>query len=440
MKKTAIVGFGYIGTCIGAVLADRGYDVTGIDARKQAVEEINAGTTSLHEPGLREMIAKNVAAGRLRATTDYAPVADADVVIVTVGTPLGNDLDPDMGQIVDASSRIARYLRRGQLVVLKSTIPPGTTEDVVRPALEKSGLRLGDFLLAFCPERLAEGRALLEFTTLPVVVGGVDERSTEAAANFWREALDVPIVKVGNARAAELTKLADNLFIDLNVALANEIAMLCDKLGVDAMEVIHAANTLPKGQHMVNILTPGAGVGGYCLTKDPWFVHHLGKRHGLELRTPVASRTINDGMPRYTVESLRHELARGRKTLQGARVAVLGIAMKSNVGDVRFTPAKDVVNLLEEAGATLAICDPAVTPADAKTVTPRELVAIEDALRGADAVVVLAGHTEFRTFPLARLAQLVKPGCVVLDGRVMYNHAQIDEMRRLGLVFRGIGR
>src|SRR5581483_5632672 len=227
-RSIAIVGFGYIGTCIGAVLADRGFVVTGIDPRPEVEQEIAKGATSIHEPGLKDLVAKGVAAGRLKATTSYDAVREADVVLVTVGTPLGADHAPDMAQILSASEQVAKRLRRGQLVMYKSTVPPGTTEDVVRPLLEKQGLRSGvDFFLAFCPERLAEGRAIVEFLSLPIVVGGAEPESTRAAAEFWREALDVRVLELSTARAAEMSKLADNLFIDLNVALANEIAMLC---------------------------------------------------------------------------------------------------------------------------------------------------------------------------------------------------------------------
>lgn len=441
-KRIAIVGFGYIGTCIGAVLADRGYHVTGIEPRQETVEEIGRGETSLHEPGLPELVKKAHAAGRLRATSDYAACQEADVIVVTVGTPLGAQHEPDMSQVRAASAEIAKRLKRGQLVMFKSTVPPGTTEDVVRPALEAGGLRCGtDFHLAFCPERLAEGKAIAEFLALPVVVGGADDASTKAAAAFWREALGVRIVEVSNARAAELSKLADNLWIDLNVALANELAMLCDKVGADVMEVIAAANTLPKGQHHVNILTPGAGVGGYCLTKDPWFVHHMGKEHGLDMLTPVASRRANDRMPAYTAHRIEEELAKKGRRLAGAKVAVLGIAMKANTGDVRFTPTKDVIASLKQAGARLAICDPWVHPKEVHSVTDLPVVHdVAESLRDADAVVVLAGHDQFKQFPLDKLAALAKPGAVVLDGRGMYSKEQAADLRARGLVFRGVGR
>ena len=247
----AVVGFGYIGTVIGAVLADRGWPVTGIDVRQNIVDEINLGKTTVPEPGLGELVANNVRVGRLRATTDFGAIADNDFVIVTVGTPLGPDYEPIVDDIKAAARAVGEHLRAGHLVILKSTVPPDTTETLVRPILEEaSGLQAGvDFGLAFCPERLAEGQAIHELTSIPVVVGAVDERSARACATLWRHALGVESIVVDDPRTAEMVKLADNLWIDLNVALANELAKVCDRLGMDALQVIDAANSMPKGGH-----------------------------------------------------------------------------------------------------------------------------------------------------------------------------------------------
>jgi len=435
----AIVGFGYIGTCIGAVLAEKGYDVIGIDTRKKIVEEINSGTTSISEPGLKELVAKNVQKKRISSTTDFSSIKEADVIIITVGTPLGNNYEPDMSQIIAASKEVSRYLRRDHIVILKSTVPPYTTENIVKPILEQS--QVTDFALAFCPERLAEGKAIEEFQTIPIVIGGMNEESTKIAALFWKEALGVRTIEVSNACTAEMVKLADNLWIDLNIALANEIAMLCDKLDIDALEVIDAANTLPKVNYNVNILIPSMGVGGYCLTKDPWFVHHLGKRYGLDLKTPVTSRTINDMMPYYTFELIKKELEKQGKKLERSKVAVLGIAFKSNTGDCRFTPTKYTIELLEKSGCELSICDPWVNERDARNVTSRELVpTIEEAIENADCVAFLTGHAEFKNFPIEKIAQLAKPHAIVLDGRIFFTKEQIKKIKGYDLTYKGIGR
>jgi nucleotide sugar dehydrogenase len=436
----AVVGFGYIGTVIGAVLADRGWPVTGIDLRQHIADEINMGTTSVREPGLAELVSNNVRAGRLHATTDFGAVADNDFVIVTVGTPLGPDFEPIVDDIEAAARAVGEQLHPGHLVVLKSTVPPDTTEKLVLPILEEiSGLRAGvDFGLAFCPERLAEGRAIRDLTSIPVVVGAVEERSARACSTLWRHTLGVESVVVDDPRTAEMIKLADNLWIDLNVALANELAKVCDRLGMDVLQVIDAANTLPKVNHNVNILMPSMGVGGYCLTKDPWFVNHLGETLGLELAIPRTSRTVNDTMPAYTIELVKQLLSDQGKALKTSKVAVLGIAFKNNTGDCRLTPTKYAVDLLEESGCDLWIHDPWVTDEEARTVTKIPLTPdIESAVKDADALVFLTGHRQFHQIPLVRLAELAASDCVFLDGRNSFDPA---EVRAAGLVYKGIGR
>lgn len=436
----AVVGFGYIGTVIGAVLAERGWPVTGIDVRQHVVDEINQGTTSVREPGLAELVANNVEAGRLKATTDFAAVADNDFVIVTVGTPLGPDFEPIVDDIAAASRAVGEHLHPGHLVTLKSTVPPDTTEKLVQPILEEiSGLRAGvDFGLAFCPERLAEGRAIRDLTSIPVVVGAVEERSARACATLWRHTLGVESVVVDDPRTAEMIKLADNLWIDLNVALANELAKVCDRLNIDVLQVIDAANTLPKVNHNVNILMPSMGVGGYCLTKDPWFVNHLGESLGLDLLIPRTSRTVNDTMPAYTFGLVKDLLAGQGKAIENSRVAVLGIAFKNNTGDCRLTPTKYTVELLEDSGCSLTVHDPWVIEEEAATVTRIPLTQdIESAVKDADALVFLTGHRQFFQIPLVRLAELAAPDCVFLDGRNSFDPA---EVRAAGLVYKGIGR
>lgn len=440
--RVAVVGFGYVGSCVGAVLASKAYDVVGIDTRASIVEGINRGEVGLHEPGLGDLVRQGVADGHLSATHDMAAAADADVVIVTVGTPLG-DGSPDTSQVEAACRDLAGHLRPGQLVMLKSTVPPYTTERVVGPILEAgSGLVAGvDFFLAFCPERLAEGRALHELQELPVVVGGVDDESTRRAAEFWTDALGLETIPVANARTAELSKLADNWWIDLSIAMGNELALLSERLDVDALEVIAAANSLPKGAHNVNILLPSVGVGGSCLTKDPWFVDHMAKDHGITLRLPAAGRMVNDAMPGHTVDRIEGALADAGLALAGATVAVLGLSFKNNTGDTRFTPAKPVVERLEASGCDLRVYDPLVTDADRAEITDLPAAAdLESAITGAQCVAFLTGHDEFRRLSITDLAALTAPGCVIADGRMYFSRAQIRAMTDAGLRFVGIGR
>lgn len=439
--RVAVVGFGYVGVCVGAVLAGKKYDVVGIDTRDSIVESINRGVAPISEPGLGDLVRQSVADGHLRATTEIAAVRDAEVVLVTVGTPLG-DGSPDTEQVSEACRQLAPHLQRGQLVILKSTVPPFTTETVVLPILESEGLRVGDdFFLAFCPERLAEGRALSELQVLPVVVGGVDEESTARASAFWVESLGLETIRVANARTAELSKLADNWWIDLNIAMGNELALLSAQLDVDVLEVISAANSLPKGKHHVNILLPSVGVGGSCLTKDPWFVDHLAREHGLDLNLPGTGRQINDSMPMRSVSMIREEFADDGRELSETTVAVLGLAFKDNTGDVRHSPAADFVRTLEDSGASVRVHDPLVSDHDLRSLTAIEhSKSIEEAVKGADCVAFLTGHDDFKRVSIGDLAQLLPTNALIFDGRMYFSREQIAEIEASGLRYRGIGR
>ena len=436
--RVALVGMGYIGTCIGGVIADRGYPVIGIDIRQKIVDELNAGRTSIAEPGLAELIARTVKNGTLTAAAEYTAAAGADVVIITVGTPLGTDFEPDTSHITAAARAVKDNLRPGQLVILKSTVPPHTTEKIVKPILDEKGV---PYYLSFCPERLAEGHALSDFASIPIIIGGVDAHSAELSAKFWDTILGVPTVIVQNACAAELVKLADNLWIDLNIAIANEIAMVSDSLGVDVLEVIAAANSLPKGRHQVNILFPGVGVGGYCLTKDPWFVHHMGKGFGLDLRTPSASRTVNEGMPAYSFGLIESALQKAGKALKNSKVAVLGLSFKGNTGDCRYSPTKFVIEKLAASGCKLELYDPWVSDGEALLVTDRVLNRdLAKTLDGADAVAILSSHDEFKHLTVKELQAHVTPGAVVFDGRNLYDKDRVKELQAGGFIYKGVGR
>lgn len=440
--SVGIVGFGYIGSCIGSVLADRGFRVIGIDTNSRLIEEVNNGRISIHEPGLKELMSKSAKSKKLRATSDFSSLQNTDIIIVTVGTPLSNNYAPDMSHIISASDSISKNLRKGHLVILKSTIPPGTTEGIVKKILEKSGLKAGiDFGLAFSPERLAEGSAIKELTSIPIIVGAINEKSSEITSKFWELALGVKSIIVPNAKTSEMAKLADNLWIDLNIALGNELAMLCDKLGIDALEVIKSANTLPKVNYNVNILMPSMGVGGYCLTKDPWFVYSIGKSHNLDLKSPVTSRRINDAMPAYTFGIIKSSLQELGKKIENSKVAVLGISFKSNTGDCRFTPAKYAIELLERSGCKLAIYDPLVGEKDAKTVTRIPMSSsIEEAVKNADCITLFTGHKELKNFPLERLKKLANEKCCLIDGRNIYSREEMTKIKKLGFLYKGIGR
>jgi dTDP-alpha-D-glucose dehydrogenase len=440
--RIAVVGFGYVGSCIGITLAERGMHVSGIDNDPKLIEEMQAGYCRFNEPGLAQALERMRAADTLQLSTSYENVSSADVVIIAVGTPVDANHAIVTTYLESACVALAPQLRAGQLVILKSTVTPGTTRGLVRPLLEKSGLTQGsDFGLAFCPERLAEGNALAQFRTIPIVVGGCDDDSSAAACEFWTSALGIEVLRFSDPEVAELVKLTDNWWIDANVALANELAMLCGALHVDVLDVIAGANSLPKGSSHVNVLLPSVGVGGSCLTKDPWILWSAGREHGLRLRLAETAREVNDTMPAYTHELIRDGLSALGKDLGSAKVAVLGLAFKNNTNDLRHTPVLPVVQALRASSGEVVIYDPLVADDIAEaTFGLTQASCLEDAVKDADCVAVLAGHNQFATMDFADLARRVSMPCLVIDGRAYYPRPTMETMRDLGFGYRGIGR
>lgn len=421
--KVAIVGFGYVGTCLGIVLAEKGISVIGIDTRYDIVEKINSGQSPINEPDVPFLIQKLVKEKKIQATTDINEVKDCDIVLLTVGTPLTESLIPDMTAIINSSKSLGNVLRPGHIIILKSTTPPGTTEDVVKPILEEaSGLKEGiDFGLAFCPERLAEGSALKDLRTIPVVVGAMDKKSATITSEFWKSmGLDVEIVH--GPKEAEVVKLLDNWWIDLNIALANEIALFSEKMDVDAIEVIHASNTLPKGMGNVNILYPGPGVGGSCLVKDPLFVHYMAKKYGLDLKTPLISREINNYMPYHMFELIMDMLNYLGKKISDAKLSVFGLAFKGSTNDTRYTPAKKIIELLTENNANVVVFDPWLTKEEAKSVVNVQFTTnLEDAVKDTDCIIVVTDHPEFKKIMAKDLKLIINKKFGVVDGRRVFN-------------------
>lgn len=433
-KTVAIVGLGYVGSSLASLLADRGMRVRGIDIDAEIVESINNGCCPIEEETVSEKFRTYAGDDRISATTSFDAVEKSEVIIVTVGTPLAKS-DPDVSAVKTASKQIGNHLHEGHLVIYRSTLPAKLTESELVPLLESTSNLTGgvDFDVAFCPERMAEGSAYEDMDSIPVVVGGLNKQSQATTEAFWEEA-GLEVVSVSSPTAAEFTKLADNWWIDLNIALANEVALLSEKLGVNAMEVIAAANTLPKGQHSVNILYPGAGVGGSCLLKDPWFVANLGDEYDLALKTPRISREINQQMPDHMVTLAKQELS----DLQEAEVAVLGYAFKSGTDDTRNTPAAEIIIQLRDAGANVRVADPYV-PSDTVEsevdITPSRL---PEAVSGVDAVLIVTGHDKYQSLDATRLEEYIgSTGAVVVDGRFVFDP---DEMADTTLNYTGVGQ
>jgi dTDP-alpha-D-glucose dehydrogenase len=438
--RVAVVGLGYVGLCLAVAMAGEGVQVVGVDRASQLVDELAAGVCRLHEPGVEEGLGIALRSGCLTVTSDLAAVSGADVVLITVGTPVKQDGCFDDEQLAAACRSVGAHLSAGTLVVVKSTVPPRTTRTLVQPLLESGGLRAGeDFHLVFSPERLAEGNALHEIRSFPIAVGGLAACCTEAGALFWESSLGVAVHRLASLESAEIVKLADNWWIDLNIALANELAKYCSLYGVDVLDVIRAANSIPKGTGNVNILLPSVGVGGSCLTKDPWMVVTSAAEHGLEINTAATGRAVNDAMPEYTANRIIDELARLGKKSSTVTIAILGVAFKNNTGDVRSTPVLGAVEALRKAGAEVRLFDPLVDPVQARQLFGIPLT--EDlgaAVRGADCLAILAMHNEFRDVDFAALD--VAENCLVFDGRAYFPHEVVARLTGLGYVYQGIGR
>ena len=401
--RVAVVGQGYVGLSLACAAAEAGFEVTGIDVDAGRVEGLAAG--ELVVPGVDEAsFRRGVDSGRLRFTADDAGLAAADVICICVPTPV-RDHTPDLSFVEQACREVARQLVAGRLVVLESSTYPGTTNDLVAPLLETSGQRAGrDFLLAYSPERIDPGNTEFHFGNTPRVVGGTTAEATAVAALFYEQLID-KVVTVSSARAAELAKLLENTFRHVNIALVNEMATVCHELGIDVWEVIEAAATKPFG---FMAFTPGPGVGGHCIPLDPTYLAWQVRRDvGHQFRILEQAQDINAQMPGWVAARIGEALNEHAKPLKGARILVLGVAYKPDVGDMRESPSLRVMHTLSRRGAKLAFHDPFV---DQLTVDGRRLQRTELTARAvarADLVALLTPHSSYDLDWLATTAGLL---------------------------------
>jgi len=357
-RDVAIVGAGYVGVPLAHAFAEVGKDVVLVDIDPERVARLNRGESYIEDiPS--ETLKPHVESGRISATTDYDEIRDADAILIALPTPLSRQREPDLRILVSAAGEIAKRLRPGHLVVLESTTYPGTTREQVLPVLEAgSGLRAGsDFHLAFSPERVDPGREDWTTKTVPKVVGGIDQASTDAAAAFYATAIDT-VHKVSSPEAAELTKLLENIFRSVNIALVNELAQLCDRMGIDVWEVVEAAATKPFG---FMSFKPGPGLGGHCIPIDPFYLTWKAREYGFYTEFIELAGKVNESMPWFcrsvVSQALNHSL---QLSLSGSRILVLGVAYKPNISDTRESPAIKLIGLLEAAGSEVSYHDPHV--------------------------------------------------------------------------------
>ena len=410
--RVGIVGLGYVGLPLAVEFAKAGFSVTGIDVQAGKISRVNAGDSYVGDvpsPVLSQLVQE----GRLRATTDFAAVRDLDTINICVPTPLRKTKDPDMSYIVSSCEEILKYLHAGMLIILESTTYPGTTDELLLPMFEKSGLRAGrDFFLCFSPERVDPGNPKFQTANIPKVVGGVTPACTEMGRLFYSQAL-AKVVPVSSTQVAEMVKLLENTFRMINIGLVNEIALMCDRIGINVWEVIDAAATKPFG---FMPFYPGPGLGGHCIPIDPFYLSWKTKQAGIEARFIELAGYINGQMPHFVVEKVMDALNGLAKPVRGSRIHILGVAYKRNIDDVRESPALDVLLLLKRLGGELSYSDPYVPVLHLDGV---DLFAKpEETAAEVDCAVIITDHSDFDYKALVERAPLIVDTRNALKGMV----------------------
>ena len=405
--KVGVVGLGYVGLPLAVEKANAGYQTIGFDVQDQKVEMVNKGQNYIGDvvdDELKELTEK----GLLRATTDFSFIRDVDTVCICVPTPLDLYKQPDLSYVVNSTKDVAKYLHKGMIVILESTTYPGTTEEVLKPILEESGLKCGeDFFLAFSPERVDPGNKSYNTKNTPKVVGGCTAECTEIAAALYENVLEGEIHKVSSPAVAEMEKILENTFRNINICLANEMAILCNRMGIDVWEVIDAAKTKPYG---FMPFYPGPGLGGHCIPLDPFYLEWKAKEYDYHTKLIETSGIINDSMPDFVLENIMKILNKHKKALNGSKVLVMGLAYKNDIDDYRESPSFKVIELLEKNGAEVIVNDPFCDTAKYKGKTYYS-VDWKEVIDEADMVVITTGHSVYD------YEQIVDRAKVVYDTR-----------------------
>jgi UDP-N-acetyl-D-glucosamine dehydrogenase len=400
---TAVIGLGYVGLPLAMEFCEAGFNVIGYDVTQRVVDLLMSGKSHIQDVPSTQLAA-HVKSGKFVATTDEAAIARADTVSIAVPTPLAKTRDPDMSYVIASAEAVARRVHPGMLIVLESTTYPGTTRDVMQPRLEALGHVIGtDVFLAFSPERVDPGNPKWHTKNTPKVLGGITPACTEAAAALYGTCID-NIVPVSSPEAAELTKLLENTFRSVNIGLVNEMAIICDRLGVDVWEVIEAAATKPFGFMK---FTPGPGIGGHCIPLDPHYLAWKMRTLNYKTRFIDLASEINSAMPDLVATKVSLALNDDRKAVRGSHVLVLGVAYKKDIDDMRESPALDVIRLLEEHGAEVTFHDPHVAKYTEDGHTRTSVALTDDALKRADAVVIVTDHSAVDYQRLVDTASLV---------------------------------
>jgi UDP-N-acetyl-D-glucosamine dehydrogenase len=405
-----VIGLGYVGLPLIVEFCLKGFEAIGFEVDEVKTAEISAGRSYIVDV-TDENVSKCVNDGKLTATTDFSKLTECDVIIICVPTPLRKTKDPDMSYILTAGEEIQKYMRPGQLIILESTTYPGTTDEVLQPMFEEKGFALDkDFLLAFSPERVDPGNPQYQTHNIPKVVGGVSDDSTEVAAMLYSEIVE-EVHPVSSARVAEAAKLWENTFRAINIGMANEMAKLCNALGIDTWEVVRAAATKPFG---FMPFYPGPGIGGHCIPLDPHYLSWKARQHGFDSQFITLAEQVNSNMPAYVVELVSNALNSSKKAVNGSKVLVLGVAYKKDIDDMRESPALSIIDLLRADGADVYYHDPfvdevtfdhAYTIGDGESLHNQELT--DELIAGSDCVVICTDHSGIDYGRVCQMASVV---------------------------------
>ena len=422
-KTVCIVGLGYVGLPLLCLSMEKGYKTYGLDISNERVELINKGISPIKDEFLVERLKK--LKSRVKATTNPEILKKSDIIIICVPTPIDAQYNPNLKPLQSAAETVSKELKKGDLVVIESTVFPGTTEEIIKPILEKSGLKAGkDFYLAYCPERVDPGNKKWNVNNLPRVIGALSKEGLKQAADFYRSITSSKVLELNSVKAAEATKIMENTFRDVNIAFVNEMAKSFDKMGIDVTEVIKGASTKPFAfmPHW-----PGCGVGGHCIKVDPYYLISRARENGFTHRFLNLAREINNSMPHYTVGKVVEGLNEIDKSVKDTKITVLGLAYKGRVDDMRESPALEIIDELKKLGADLKVFDPYIP--EKSTVKN-----LSEALNS-ECIVIATDHPEFKEI---RPKEIKKKGIkVIIDGKNCLDKAGI---KALGIVYKGIGR
>lgn len=405
-NKTAvigIVGLGYVGLPLAVAFADAGLNVLGFDNQQKRVDLVNKGQSYIVDVS-SESLSTAIANKLLEATVDQTRLKEVDAICICVPTPLTKTKDPDLSYVIYESEEISKHLQRGQLIVLESTTYPGTTSEVMLPILERSRLKVGqDFYLAYSPERVDPGSSNYNIRNTPKVVGGIDSQSTRLAELLYSQVADI-VVPVKSPEVAEMTKIFENVFRSVNIALVNELTLLCEKMGISVWEVIDAASTKPFGYMP---FYPGPGIGGHCIPLDPYYLANKAREYDFHTRFIELAADINEQMPHYVASRITSAINANGKSINGAKVLVLGVAYKKDVEDVRESPSLKLIKLLGQRGASLSYNDPYVMTI---TIAESSLTSVDltdEILSLADCVVIATDHSSYDYKHIVNVARLI---------------------------------